>query len=174
MPPAPTRIVDVPEATWQMTTDVAALAACGPIAAPEAPLVAWFAVHHLLALRGSVTNLFAEHRAVFDSLREGLGIAPIDEWSLHHHENWDGSGYPGGLAGEDIPLGARIIRVADAFEAMTANRPYRAAQPVEYALNELRANAGTQFERAAVAAVEACVANASPAGKREAPMLAFA
>jgi HD-GYP domain-containing protein (c-di-GMP phosphodiesterase class II) len=64
--------------------------------------------------------------------------------------------------------------VADAFEAMTANRPYRAAQPVEYALNELRANAGTQFERAAVAAVEACVANAAPVDRREAPILAFA
>jgi len=114
------------------------------------------------------------HPGLGYSLLEGLGIAPIDEWILHHHENWDGSGYPDGLAGEDIPLGARIIRVADAFEAMTANRPYRAAQPVEYALNELRANAGTQFERAAVAAVEACVANASPVERREAPILAFA
>jgi diguanylate cyclase (GGDEF)-like protein len=113
------------------------------------------------------------HPALGFSLLEGLGIAPIDDWILHHHENWDGSGYPDGLAGEDIPLGARIIRVADAFEAMTANRPYRVAQPVEYALNELRANAGTQFEATAVAAVEACVANATPA-RRSAPILAFA
>jgi len=113
------------------------------------------------------------HPALGFSLLEGLGIAPIDDWILHHHENWDGSGYPDGLAGEDIPLGARIIRVADAFEAMTANRPYRSAQPVEYALNELRANAGTQFEATAVAAVEACVASASPA-RRAAPLLAFA
>ena len=113
------------------------------------------------------------HPALGFSLLEGLGIAPIDDWILHHHENWDGSGYPDGLAGEDIPLGARIIRVADAFEAMTANRPYRSAQPVEYALNELRANAGTQFEATAVAAVEACVANASP-NRRPAPLLAFA
>ena len=113
------------------------------------------------------------HPALGFSLLEGLGIAPIDDWILHHHENWDGSGYPDGLAGEDIPLGARIIRVADAFEAMTANRPYRAAQPVEYALNELRTNAGTQFEATAVAAVEACVANASP-NRRPAPLLAFA
>jgi diguanylate cyclase (GGDEF)-like protein len=113
------------------------------------------------------------HPALGFSLLEGLGIAPIDDWVLHHHENWDGSGYPDGLAGEDIPLGARIIRVADAFEAMTANRPYRSAQPVEYALNELRANAGTQFEATAVAAVEACVAGASPSG-RAAPLLAFA
>jgi HD-GYP domain-containing protein (c-di-GMP phosphodiesterase class II) len=113
------------------------------------------------------------HPALGFSLLEGLGIAPIDDWILHHHENWDGSGYPDGLAAEDIPLGARIIRVADAFEAMTANRPYRAAQSVEYALKELRANAGTQFESTAVAAVEACVANATP-NRRPAPLLAFA
>ncbi|MFL5912092.1 MAG: HD domain-containing phosphohydrolase [Gaiellaceae bacterium] len=112
------------------------------------------------------------HPGLGFSLLEGLGIAPIDEWILHHHENWDGSGYPDGLAGDEIPLGARIIRVADAFEAMTANRPYRVAQPVEYALNELRANAGSQFEKSAVAAVEACMAHA--AGRREAPILAFA
>jgi diguanylate cyclase (GGDEF)-like protein len=113
------------------------------------------------------------HPALGFSLLEGLGIAPVDDWILHHHENWDGTGYPDQLAGEDIPLGARIVRVADAFEAMTANRPYRAAQPVEYALNELRANAGTQFEAAAVAAVEACVTH-STATRRRAPILAFA
>jgi diguanylate cyclase (GGDEF)-like protein len=113
------------------------------------------------------------HPALGFSLLEGLGIAPIDDWILHHHENWDGSGYPDGLSGEDIPLGARIIRVADAFEAMTANRPYRVAQPVRYALNELRANAGTQFEHSAVAAVEACVAESARIG-RHAPILAFA
>ena len=113
------------------------------------------------------------HPALGYSLLEGLGIAPIDEWILHHHENWDGTGYPDGLAGEDIPLGARIIRVADAFEAMTANRPYRAAQSVEYALAELRANAGTQFELQAVAAVEACVAHSAPA-RQQSPALAFA
>ena len=113
------------------------------------------------------------HPALGYSLLEGLGIAPIDEWILHHHENWDGTGYPDGLAGEDIPLGARIIRVADAFEAMTANRPYRSAQSVEYALTELRANAGTQFELQAVAAVEACVAHSAPS-RQQSPVLAFA
>lgn len=115
------------------------------------------------------------HPALGFSLLEGLGIAPIDEWILHHHENWDGTGYPDKLAGDEIPLGARIIRVADAFEAMTANRPYRAAQSVEYALAELRANAGTQFEKSAVAAVEACVAHSATTSRRtHAPALAFA
>ena len=89
--------------------------------------------------------------------------------------NWDGTGYPDRLAGDEIPLGAHIIRVADAFEAMTANRPYRAAQSVEYALAELRANAGTQFESTAVAAVEACVAQSAPSRRKHAaPALAFA
>ncbi|MFL5912089.1 MAG: HD domain-containing phosphohydrolase [Gaiellaceae bacterium] len=109
------------------------------------------------------------HPALGYSLLEGLGIAPIDEWILHHHEDWNGGGYPDRLAGEDIPLGARIVRVADAFEAMTANRPYRVAQSIEYALEELRANVGTQFDAAAVAAAEAYVVRelhgkARPAG----------
>jgi diguanylate cyclase (GGDEF)-like protein len=98
------------------------------------------------------------HSTLGYSLLEGLGIAPIDEWILHHHEDWDGSGYPDRLAADEIPLGARIVRVADAFEAMTANRPYRSAQSVEYALEELRSNVGTQFDAAAVAAVEAYLA----------------
>jgi putative nucleotidyltransferase with HDIG domain len=113
------------------------------------------------------------HPALGYSLLEGLGIAPIDEWVLHHHENFDGTGYPDGLVGEEIPLGARIIRVADAFEAMTANRPYRNAQSVEYAIAELRANSGTQFEPTAVAAVEACLATSSSPARRSAA-LAFA
>jgi diguanylate cyclase (GGDEF)-like protein len=113
------------------------------------------------------------HPALGYSLLEGLGIAPIDEWVLHHHENWDGTGYPDKLAGEEIPLGARIIRVADAFEAMTANRPYREAQSIQYALHELRSNAGTQFDATAVAAVEACLAAGLTHDRRQ-PVLAFA
>ncbi|TLM98285.1 MAG: HD-GYP domain-containing protein, partial [Actinobacteria bacterium] len=64
----------------------------------------------------------------------------------HHHERWDGAGYPEGLAGHDIPLEARILCVCDAFESMTAGRPYRAARSTEEALDELRACAGTQFD----------------------------
>ncbi len=65
---------------------------------------------------------------------------------LYHHERWDGTGYPHGLAGTDIPVVARILSVADAFDAMTSNRPYRAALPVEYALAEVRRCAGSQFD----------------------------
>ncbi len=64
----------------------------------------------------------------------------------HHHEHWDGSGYPDGLSGEKIPLGARILAVADAFQAMTDERPYRAPLSEEAALRELQRCAGTQFD----------------------------
>jgi HD-GYP domain-containing protein (c-di-GMP phosphodiesterase class II) len=64
----------------------------------------------------------------------------------HHHERWDGSGYPDGLAGERIPLGARIIGVADAFDAMTSDRVYRPAMPADVAFGELRKGMGTQFD----------------------------
>lgn len=65
---------------------------------------------------------------------------------LHHHERYDGKGYPDGLKGEDIPLCARILSVADAFEAMRSDRPYRKALPLEEARQELVRNAGTQFD----------------------------
>ena len=68
-----------------------------------------------------------EHAELGYRLLEGLGVSPVDRWIRHHHEWWDGSGYPLGLAGEDIPLGSRIILVADAFDAMTSDRVYRAA-----------------------------------------------
>jgi putative two-component system response regulator len=68
----------------------------------------------------------------------------------HHHERWDGHGYPDGLKGEAIPLGARIVAVVDAFDAMTHDRPYRRALPVEHAMRELWSESGTQFDRALV------------------------
>jgi putative two-component system response regulator len=62
-----------------------------------------------------------------------------------HHERYDGTGYPDGVAGEAIPLAARVLTVADALDAMTSDRPYRKALTMEVALGELRAKAGTQF-----------------------------
>ena len=62
------------------------------------------------------------------SLLEGLGIGRSTSWVRHHHEHWDGSGYPNGLAGEEIPFGSRVILVADAYDAMTSDRTYRTAQ----------------------------------------------
>jgi HD-GYP domain-containing protein (c-di-GMP phosphodiesterase class II) len=65
---------------------------------------------------------------------------------LHHHERWDGEGYPEGLAGEEIPIDARILAVADTFDAMTSDRAYRLALTPEQALSELEGCAGTQFD----------------------------
>lgn len=65
---------------------------------------------------------------------------------LHHHERWSGAGYPHGLRGEQIPLAARVFALADAFDAMTNDRPYRKALPIEHALAEITAGAGAQFD----------------------------
>jgi diguanylate cyclase (GGDEF)-like protein/PAS domain S-box-containing protein len=70
----------------------------------------------------------------------------LAEYALSHHERWDGKGYPRGLKGEEIPLFARIITVADSFEAMTADRPYRKGISQEEALKELERCSGTQFD----------------------------
>jgi HD-GYP domain-containing protein (c-di-GMP phosphodiesterase class II) len=65
---------------------------------------------------------------------------------LHHHERWDGGGYPAGLRGIDIPLGSRIIAVADSYDALTTNRPYRTARTHEVAMSEIVRCGGTQFD----------------------------
>jgi HD-GYP domain-containing protein (c-di-GMP phosphodiesterase class II) len=65
---------------------------------------------------------------------------------LYHHERWDGNGYPFGLSGKTIPYFARMVGIADAFDAMTANRPYHRGIPVQDALSEIQVSAGTQFD----------------------------
>ena len=65
---------------------------------------------------------------------------------LYHHERYDGRGYPDGLTGEDIPLGARIIAVADAYHAMTSDRPYQSRRSLREAICELDTCSGTQFD----------------------------
>jgi len=75
-----------------------------------------------------------------------------------HHERWDGLGYPDGLAGEDIPLAARVFAVADSFDAMTSDRPYRNALSFEQAIDEVTAGTGTQFDPVVVEAFRALVA----------------
>jgi diguanylate cyclase (GGDEF)-like protein len=81
------------------------------------------------------------------------GMGPAVGWIRHSHENWDGTGFPDGLAGEAIPLGSRIIHVADAYASMTSRRSYRDGKSAEAALEELQRQAGTQFDPACVEAL---------------------
>jgi two-component system, cell cycle response regulator len=81
-------------------------------------------------------------------------LAPVAKLVRASHERWDGLGYPDGLAGEEVPIGARIVAVCDAYEAMTEDRVYQTARTPEEALAELRSHAGTQFDPAVVDAIE--------------------
>jgi diguanylate cyclase (GGDEF)-like protein/putative nucleotidyltransferase with HDIG domain len=83
-------------------------------------------------------------------------------WVLCHHERWDGSGYPGGISGEAIPIEARIIAVCDTFDAMTSDRPYRLALPVERAVAEIEAFSGRQFDPAIATAFVTMIREADP------------
>jgi diguanylate cyclase (GGDEF)-like protein len=93
------------------------------------------------------------HPEIGFRMLEGLGVTPVAEWVLHHHERWDGRGYPDRKAGEQIPLGARILFVADAFDAMTSERVYRHRLDPAAALAELERCAGTQFDPEIVSAL---------------------
>jgi putative nucleotidyltransferase with HDIG domain len=88
----------------------------------------------------------------------------------HHHERWDGNGYPGRLSGEAIPLGARIVAIADAFEAMTSHRVYQAIRTSDEALEELYRCAGTQFDPYLVEWFSTLVADTSTAGRINSPL----
>jgi HD-GYP domain-containing protein (c-di-GMP phosphodiesterase class II) len=83
---------------------------------------------------------------------------PVREVVLAHHERWDGAGYPNGLAGNEIPLAARVVAVADAYLAMCETRPYRTRLTKDEAVGELEACAGTQFDPACVEALISVVA----------------
>lgn len=88
----------------------------------------------------------AHPKASFELVKELRQFQGISEAARHHHERWDGKGYPDKLAGEDIPLIARIIAIADTYDAMTSTRSYRKALPHEVAIEEIRKNAGSQFD----------------------------
>ena len=91
--------------------------------------------------------VFNQHVALGDAILHGVPhLEDVRAGIRHHHERWDGGGYLDHLAGEDIPLIARIIAVADTFSAMTTTRPYRKALPVDEALRRLRDAAGTQLQ----------------------------
>ncbi|HET7572234.1 MAG TPA: diguanylate cyclase [Gaiellaceae bacterium] len=121
----------------------------GKIAVPDAILLK---AGPLTSLEWDVMRRHAEEGA---RIIERLGFLQDAVPAIrHHHERWDGSGYPDGLAAGDIPLGARIIHVADALDSMLTTRIYRAAQPLEDVLAEIRAASGSQFCPRCVVALE--------------------
>jgi putative two-component system response regulator len=89
------------------------------------------------------------HAAIGQRLLSGASSPMLQMASViagSHHERWDGSGYPAGLAGEDIPLVGRIVAVADVYDALTNDRPYKSLWPTEQAIGEIRRAAGSQFD----------------------------
>jgi diguanylate cyclase (GGDEF)-like protein len=92
------------------------------------------------------------HPQIGFRMLDSLGVEPVASWVLHHHERWDGEGYPERLSGESIPLSSRIILVADAYDAMTTERVYGARLSHDRAMDELERCAGTQLDPGVVAA----------------------
>ena len=93
------------------------------------------------------------HPQIGFRMLDSLGVEPVASWVLHHHERWDGDGYPDRLGGDAIPLGSRILFVADAYDAMTTDRVYRSKLSHDRAISELERCAGTQFDPEVVAAL---------------------
>ncbi|MGH3016735.1 MAG: HD-GYP domain-containing protein, partial [Gaiellaceae bacterium] len=123
----------------------------GKLAVPE----------EILRKPGALTDaellVLRRHPQIGFRMLRSLGVEPVSQWVLHHHERWDGGGYPHGLGGEEIPLGSRILFVADAYDAMTSDRVYRPRVEHEDAIAELERCAGTQFDPEVVAVFSAGV-----------------
>lgn len=112
------------------------------------------------------------HPAIGDEILKNLdGLVRERQIVRHHHERWDGHGYPDKLKGEEIPLISRIVCVADAIDAMTTHRVYRMAQPLSFCLEQLRCSSGTQFDstvvEVAIAAIEEGLIGTQAAPKME-------
>ena len=105
------------------------------------------------ALTDAEFEVMKRHSLLGGDIVEAAEMHDEARWVRHHHERFDGSGYPDALAGDEIPLESRIILVADAFEAMTSDRPYRKAPGVDFAVGELRRHAGAQFDPDVVTAL---------------------
>jgi diguanylate cyclase (GGDEF)-like protein len=98
------------------------------------------------ALTDAEYEQMKRHSILGEEIAAAAGLRTEARWIRHHHERYDGNGYPDRLAGKNIPLQSRIILTADAFEAMTSDRPYRNAPGRDFAIAELKRHAGTQFD----------------------------
>jgi diguanylate cyclase (GGDEF)-like protein/putative nucleotidyltransferase with HDIG domain len=143
----------IDEEQIELTRLAASLHDLGKLAIPEEIL------RKPSSLTESERLVLERHPQIGFRMLESLGVDPVADWVRHHHERWDGEGYPDGLSGEKIPLGARIIFVADAFDAMTSDRVYRRRLSTGDALDELSRCAGTQFDPEIVSAMAAEVSD---------------
>jgi diguanylate cyclase (GGDEF)-like protein len=150
------RRLGLDDAQVELTRLAASLHDLGKLAIPEEIL------RKPSALNESECLVLQRHPQIGFRMLESLGVEPIADWVLHHHERWDGAGYPDRLRGEEIPLGARIIFVADAYDAMTSERVYRRPLGPEEALEELERCSGSQFDPAIVEAFRAELAFREP------------
>ena len=148
----------------ELTRLAASLHDLGKLAIPE----------ELLRKAGTLTDserlVLERHPQIGFRMLDSLGVDLIAHLVLHHHERWDGTGYPDGLSGEQIPLGSRIIFVTDAYDAMTSDRTYRPRRSSRAALAELERCAGSQFDPGIVAAFREEIEESSPV--KAAPALA--
>jgi putative two-component system response regulator len=133
----------------------------GKVAIPDAILLK---PGRLSADEWQIMKTHAEHGAdllqrAIDRLGNDAGLMLTfgKQIARHHHEKWDGSGYPDGLSGEAIPLAARLMAVADVYDALISERPYKAPMTHDEALAYIRAGRGSHFDPRIVAALEACL-----------------
>ena len=142
---AAARRLGLPDGQMGPLLQAAALHDVGKIAIPDAVL------NKPAPLDDAEWEFMRAHTVIGEKiLAEALALAEAARIVRSSHERFDGKGYPDGLAGDEIPLAARIIAVCDAYDAMTSDRPYRPAMSTEAALAELRRNSGTQFDPAVV------------------------
>ncbi len=107
------------------------------------------------ALGPAEREILRDHTVFGETMLVGCGLDCLGPLVRHSHERWDGSGYPDGLAGEQIPRGSRIIAACDTWDAMRSDRPYQPSRPHEEALGELVAASGSQLDPAVVGALVA-------------------
>ncbi len=152
------RAIDLPEGELDRIHTASLLHDLGKLAIPDEILAS------PADLRPAEWRVVTEHPKIGHVVLEQAGaLRDAAMIVLHHHEWYDGRGYPHGLAGRDIPIGARIVSICDAYEAMTGGRPYRAAISHEAAIEELRRMAGIQFDPELVEVFAEQFANGVPA-----------
>jgi two-component system cell cycle response regulator len=156
------RLMELPAEELDAVTRAAELHDVGKMAVPEP----------ILRKPGSLDDaewaLMHQHTLIGERiLTAAPALAPVARLVRSSHERYDGTGYPDGLEGEEIPLGARIVSVCDAYHAMTSDRPYRRAMTSEAALAELERCSGRQFDAQVVAAFRSVLGDAERAGAGE-------